>query len=57
MDAFDEWRCGWPSSSVLISSSDSPSRIEYGTLSEREAGIVSKLRHPSRSNLLRDYLD
>ncbi|HZI74711.1 MAG TPA: hypothetical protein VFD73_11975, partial [Gemmatimonadales bacterium] len=29
MDAFGEWKCGWPSSSLLISSSDSPCRIEY----------------------------
>jgi hypothetical protein len=29
MDAFGEWKCGWPSSSLLISSSDPPCRIEY----------------------------
>ena len=29
MDAFGEWKCGWPSSSLVISSTDSPCRMEY----------------------------
>ena len=41
MDAFGEWKCGWPSSSLLISSSDSPCRIEYPpTLWVPENGVT-----------------